>query len=184
MRRAFGYAGAWLMATSGAAAVAWLGCALVLNQAVPPAPHVPSSVQPRTVVDAAGAPAPAPPRTSTPRVSRGERPAPPVGLDVPTDVQHSVPPARTQPSPPAPTRAAAPGTTASTITVRGGHVSVLFSPRRVQVLAAVPATGYQYTIDQTQPTEVWVIFARQGQESHLFVSWDGRPTANVTEYWW
>ena len=50
MRRAFGFAGAWLMATSVAVTASWFGCALVLNGASPATPEVLSSTQARDVL--------------------------------------------------------------------------------------------------------------------------------------
>src|SRR6059058_5004898 len=103
MRRAFGYAGAWLVATAVAAAVAWFGCALVLNKVAPPAPELLSSMRHpdatqlaplsgTTVVAGESAPS----RATDPRASRSGRPVPTVHLSIATTVRHSQPPARTQ----------------------------------------------------------------------------------------
>src|SRR5881392_500458 len=154
MRRAFGYAGAWLLATSIAVTVAWFGCAVVLNKASPPAPEVLSSVHPRsaalpealpgvTLLDGAtgsNRPPSVPTRTSQPRASRSGRPTPTVSISAPTIIRHSAPPARTlPPQPPAsagPSRTQPaspdPTATAGTFELAGGRATVSFAPDRVQ----------------------------------------------------
>jgi hypothetical protein len=209
MRRAFGYAGAWLMATSVAVMVSWFGCAVVLRDSSPPAPEVLSSMHGRNAAglpapvpgttliarrtaggDAPGAPVPT--RSTEPRASRGSRPAPPP-VTVPTTTRHARPPVHTTPptqpaGPPTatPTLAAAPDPNATerTFDLTGGRATLSFTPAGVQVIGVNPAPGYDWYVDQSRPGELWVIFGSAGQESDLYAAWNGGPAASVTEYWW
>jgi hypothetical protein len=207
MRRAFGYAGAWLMATSVAVTMSWFGCAVVLNGTSAPPPEVLSSVKSRHVAglpeaapgatlvvpQSAGAAGPVPPRTSEPRTSRSGRPTPGIGTSVPTIIRHGPPPEHAAPSQttpstaaPMPTPAASPDPAAAerTFDLTGGHATLSFAPDGVQVVGVDPSAGYDWYIDQTRPNELWVIFGCPGQESDLYATWDHGPSANVTEYWW
>src|SRR5215470_18011777 len=105
MRRAFGYAGAWVAVTSTAVTVSWYGSAIVLNGSSSAPPSVLSAVVPvqGTPLDQATAEATrvarpqqtrtagsaAPRSTAAPRSSRSNRPYLPVAT--PTYSKHATP---------------------------------------------------------------------------------------------
>jgi hypothetical protein len=209
MRRAFGYTGAWLMATSAAITVSWFGCAVVLNGASPPAPAVLSPVEAGNVLGLPGPLASAtlgaqrtgqaaaatvvPPRTTPPRASRGTRPDPTPTSFIPTTTRHTAPPARSTPPPnpgatPTPTATALvspdPDATVHTVQTDGGEATLRFTPDGVEVVGLDPAAGYDWYVDQTRPEELWVIFGQVGHEFDLYATWNEGPSASVTEYQW
>ncbi len=209
MRRAFGYAGVWLAATSVAVTVSWFGCAVVLNGTSPPAPEVLSSMRGRHVAglpnelgtttvtpqatDETLARQPAPSGTTEPRTSRSGWPNP-TAARVSTTTRHATPPPLRTPPPPRPTGSAPSGPSIATspdnsagertYDMIGGSATVRFTAANVQVVGLEPKAGYQWYVDQPGPTELWVIFTGAGQESDLYATWDRGPSANVIEYWW
>jgi len=209
MRRAFGYAGAWLAATSVAVSISWLGCAIVLNGSSGQTPPVLAALRSHTatapVAPALGAtmvsappPATSPAaaeRATGPYVSRSSRPAVPGGP--PTTVQRGTPPPHrlkptvlptsvppTPSSTPTPKAIGTPSSVDETYQVTGGTATLRFTVGKVLVLALEPSPGYEGALDQSRPDELIVIFKRPGQESDLHAAWDGGPSASVTEYWW
>ena len=206
MRRAFGYAGAWLAATAAAVTLSWLGCAIVLNRS----PLTPSSGLTRvpahptelsepavaaTMQPVQTAPAvPAPARTTAPHASRSSRPTVPSGT--PTYTRHGTPPPRRHRTTPGTHHStpevlpATPSPTAggeaeqATYRVTGGEATLRFTEDQVLVASVDPAAGYQWMVDRSRPGDLVVIFFQAHQESDLHVAWNGEPGATVTEYWW
>jgi hypothetical protein len=210
MRRAFGYAGAWVAVTSGAVGVSWYGCAIVLNGSSSGPPSVLASVgsMPGSPLDQATtgptkvarpeqtrkATSAAPRATAAPRASRSSSNRPFLPAATPTHTKHaSPPPHRRKPLPPnSPTTTTVqsysedPTAVLQTYRTIGGTATLRFSPAEavVQVVSLKAAPGYRTYIDQFRPDELVVIFARSGWESNLHATWDGEATAEVTEYSW
>jgi hypothetical protein len=211
MRRAFGFAGAWLMTTVVAMGVTWLGCAIVLGGASQPAPPVTADLQ---AVDGATTevphptipqvfPAPQsagrsralpPPRTTTPpRASRSATPTPTVPRsttlpdELPITLLHAKPPAEPSP-PPAPQVTTPPGGSPDPslehITTPAGEAWIGFSDKGVMVYNLVPDQGYEWHIAQDNAGALLVVLTQPGHEFDLYAAWTGAPDASLTEYVW
>jgi hypothetical protein len=206
MRRAFGYAGAWVAVTSTAVTVSWYGSAIVLNGSSSEAPSVLSAVVPvqGTPLDQATAEATrarpqqtktagsAAPRTTTaPRSSRSSRPYLP--KSTPTYTKHATPPAHSRRPLPAgrlpatnPDPDVDPSAVQQTYRVAGGLATLRFSPAEavVRVVSLTPSPGYRTYVTLIAPDELLVTFTRPGLQSDLHATWDGEATVVVNEYAW
>ncbi|WP_202638286.1 hypothetical protein [Bailinhaonella thermotolerans] len=170
MRRAIGYAAAWLGAAVLASGVSWLGVREVLHGAVFDDPGVvtvvPRGERPPLAVSettlASPAPrSPAPSRTAAPRAPR---PAP---TPTRSPRPRATPPAQTD---------------VRSYTVRGGRVALALGPRSARLVSATPNPGYQV---KTWRNKGWfrVDLVNGPRGSAVIAMWHDSPTrVEVYEY--
>jgi hypothetical protein len=180
MRRTLGSVGAWLLATSLAVLVSWLGVQSVRFAAVPDRVSPMTAAEARKVVPASATPAPAPNATSdTPTPSA--TPTPTAGSST-----TSSPSSGTPESPGSDLWTPVPdgrGGTAllRTVETEGGSARLRFSADEVTVLATTPNDGFTGTFNQQSATVVTVTFSSSGHTSRLTAFWDRVAKVQVSE---
>jgi hypothetical protein len=173
MRRTLGSVGAWLLATSLAVLVSWLGVQSVRFAAVPDRVSPMTAAEARKVVPQTAVPEPAPtPTTDTPTPATGSTAtgAPPSESVTPSqDVWTPVPDGK--------------GGTAllRTVRVKGGTARFRFAENDVKVLATEPSDGFTGTFDQQSPGVATVTFASADHTSKLTAFWDRGAKVQVNE---
>lgn len=187
MRRAATLGALWLVAAAVAVAVAWQGVAIVGDQVTDqrPAPLAASEIESRLAETPTTAPATAAtravPEAATEATTRAE-PSTPTSVPAPTT--HTTADAAGPTAPPTVT-AAPPDTAAAaetrTYNLRGGTVSLRFSPAGVEVLFANPAPGFTVEIEPGNDNGVKVEFDSDSHTSRVDAWWDGGPADRVRE---
>jgi hypothetical protein len=181
MRRTLGSVGAWLLATSLAVLVSWLGVQSVRFAAVPDRVSPMTAAEARKVVPQSASPTPAPaPTTDTPSptptptpseslLAAGSPSKPPITPSFTEDLWTPVPDGK--------------GGTALLRTVRtkGGTAKLRFAKDEVKVLSTEPNPGFTGTFDQQAPGVAIVTFTSPGHTSKLTAFWDRVAKVQVTE---
>jgi hypothetical protein len=180
MRRTLGSVGAWLLATSLAVLVSWLGVQSVRFAAVPDRVSPMTAAEARKVVPASATPAPAPNATS-------DTPTPtPSATPTPGSSTASSPPSDPPKSPGGDLWTPVPdgrGGTAllRTVETEGGSARLRFSADEVTVLATTPNDGFAGTFNQQSATVVTVTFSSSSHTSRLTAFWDRVAKVQVSE---
>ncbi len=173
MRRTLGSVGAWLLATSLAVLVSWLGVQSVRFAAVPDRVSPMTAAEARKVVPASATPAPAPtPTTDTPTPTPDSPSPTPTSSPLtitPSDEWTPVPDGK--------------GGTAllRTVKVKGGTARFRFAENDVKVLATEPAEGYTGNFDQQSPGVATVTFTSGEHVSKITAFWDRVAKLQVNE---
>ncbi|RKT85287.1 hypothetical protein SAMN05421805_115136 [Saccharopolyspora antimicrobica] len=164
MHRAFTYAGVWLVATTAAVTVTWLGVRDIIQDTVFDQPAPPKAARPVVAPPAPSTPLPVP-RTSTPE--------PPLPTTVDTQITEVTEVAE----PPPESEAAA---DVRTFEVDGGTVVLSVRPERATLISATPRPGY--TVQTWEHPDGWlrVEFSTENDASTLIATWHAGPTSVET----
>ncbi|MER7014084.1 hypothetical protein ABT324_21905 [Saccharopolyspora sp. NPDC000359] len=173
VHRAFTYAGVWLVATTAAVTVTWLGVRDVIHGAVFDQPDPPPA---RPVLTPTTLPPPPPPPV--------EPAPPPVELPPPDTPTTTAPSPTAPPSTPETTTVDTPTLESTTEIARdvrtyelnGGTVVLSVRPERAELISATPRSGY--TVQTWDQAEGWlrVEFSAVDRASTLIATWHDGPT--------
>jgi hypothetical protein len=171
MRRTLGSIGAWLVATSIAILVAWLGVRSVQFAAVPDRIEPMSAAEARRLAPRSPEPA-ASPSTSvsrSPSSSPSPSKSPSTGPTTANGEWQQVPDGQ--------------GGTAlqRTFQVKGGAATIRFSEGNIRVMATAPASGYAVSFEQRVPDVAVVIFTSPSHISRIEAAWQGEAKVKFTE---
>ncbi|MER7077864.1 hypothetical protein SAMN02982929_06023 [Saccharopolyspora kobensis] len=160
IHRAFTYAGVWLVATTAAVTVTWLGVRDIIQDTVFDQPAPPKAARPVVAP-------PPPPSTPLPAPSSTSTPEPPPPTTVDTQV----------PEPPPESETAA---DVRTFEVDGGTVVLSVRPERATLISATPRPGY--TVQTWEHPDGWlrVEFSTEDDASTLIATWHAGPTSVET----
>jgi hypothetical protein len=178
MRRTLGSVGAWLIATSLAVLVSWLGVRSVLFAAVPDRVAPMSAAEARQVVPKSASP--------TPTVSPTAESPTPDATESPVATASTPTPTKPAPSPSDDGWTKVPdgrGGTGFLRTVRtdGGTARIRFTATDVRVTSTDPAPGFTVSFEQQEPTVAIVTFTSSDHTSRITAFWERGARAQISE---
>lgn len=175
MHRTLGSVGAWLVATSLAVLVSWLGVQSVRFAAVPDRVSPMSASEARKLIPLSASPTPAPDArsstsTSTPAPTNSNSPFPTGEATPNTDNGWTAEPDGK-------------GGTAllRTVEVQGGSARLRFTKNEVKVLNTQPKSGFTAAFTSPTATTAIVTFSSPEHTSKITAFWQNVAKAQVTE---